>query len=154
MLKRPFILSLFALLGLTISGCDKIANAQNANDVLVGCYTVSHSEPAQIKISKDGDNYAMQMRKFNQPDQDWDNPEPMQVLANNADEIKNYFGIKTGESKFLQKVIARPDRVFVLAKIDDSFASLNPQYDSPYLGYIYNGSNTIYKVECDTTTKL
>lgn len=136
------------LLILPLSACQKMGQVTAENDPLVGCYTVSKSEPAQIKISQTDGQYAMQMRRFNQADQDWDNPEPMQVLANNSDEIKTYFGIKTGESKFLQKVIARPDRVFVLAKLDDSFASLNPQYDSPYLGYIYKGSNTVYKVSC------
>ena len=38
-----------------------------SDDVFVGCYTVSHTEPAQIKIIKNGDNYAMQMREFNDP---------------------------------------------------------------------------------------
>lgn len=124
------------------------------SDPLVGCYTVSKSEPAQIKISKSDEQYAMQMRQFNNPNKDWDTPEPMQVLANDSREIGKYFAINAGESKFLEKVIARPDRVFVLAKITDSFASLNPQFDSAYLGYIYKGSNTVYKVSCKQTTQL
>lgn len=124
------------------------SSAAEAQDTLTGCYTVNHTEPAQIKISKHGDNYSMQMRQYNDPSKDWDTPTPMQVLANDNPEIGKYFDIKAGESKFLEKVIARPDRVFVLAKITDSFASLNPQYDSPYLGYIYKASNTVYKVSC------
>ncbi|MFW2176810.1 MULTISPECIES: hypothetical protein [unclassified Moraxella] len=137
------------------------ANIAN-NDNLVGCYTVSHSEPAQIKISKattNGDNnntdgYAMQMRQFNDPSKDWDKPEPMQVLANNNSDIQKYFDIKADENKYLEKVIARPDRMFVLAKVTEGFANLNPQFDSPYLGYIYKGSNTVYKVSCDNTQQL
>lgn len=148
-LALPYVAVCFGSL-LALSACQKteqLAN-DNSNDPLVGCYTVSHSEPAQIKISKNGDRYAMQMHQFNDSKKDWDTPEPMQVLANDSGEIGKYFDINAGEGKFLQKVIARPDRVFVLAKVTDSFASLNPQYDSPYLGYIYKGSNTVYKVSC------
>lgn len=117
-------------------------------DTLAGCYTVTHTEPAQIKISRHGDNYSMQMRQYNDPSKDWDTPTPMQVLSSDDAEIGKFFDINAGEHSYVEKVIARPDRVFVLAKITDSFASLNPQYDSPYLGYIYKGSNTIYKVSC------
>lgn len=130
-----------------------------SDDVFVGCYTVSHTEPAQIKIikngdSKNGESYAMQMREFNDPSKNWDKPEAMQVIATDSPDIQKYFDIKADEHQYLEKVIARPDRVFVLAKITDSFASLNPQFDSPYLGYIYKGSNTVYKVACEQTTKL
>ncbi len=144
---------------LLLSACQPTDNATkaeaNSNDPLIGCYTVSHSEPAQIKISKTGDpqngeSYVMQMHQFNDPNKDWDTPEPMQVLPNDNSEITKYFDIKADENKYLEKVIARPDRVFVLAKITDSFASLNPQFDSPYLGYIYKGSNTVYKVSCSS----
>lgn len=159
-------LAIVCVLGLNLSACNQAQNPTSANhdstvtqsadsaDVFVGCYTVSHSEPAQIKIIKNGDNYAMQMREFNDPTKNWDKPEAMQVIANDSPDIQTYFDIKAGEHKYLEKVIARPDRVFVLAKITDSFASLNPQFDSPYLGYIYKGSNTVYKVDCEQTTKL
>ena len=130
------------------------AHTAPSKDSLVGCYTDSHSEPAQIKIIKNGDNYAMQMREFNDPKKGWDKPEAMQLLASDSPEIQKYFDIKADEHKYLEKVIARPDRVFVLAKITDSFASLNPQYDSPYLGFIYKGSNTVYQVACEQTTQL
>ena len=164
-------LAIVCVLSLNLSACSKPQNPTSAsnettatqsadsNDVFVGCYTVSHSEPAQIKIikngdSKSGESYAMQMREFNDPTKNWDKPETMQVIANDSPDIQKYFDIKAGENKYLEKVIARPDRVFVLAKITDSFASLNPQFDSPYLGYIYKGSNTVYKVDCEQTTKL
>ena len=78
----------------------------------------------------------------------------MQVLTNDSAEIQKYFDIKADENAYLQKVIAREDRVFVLAKITDSFANMNPQFDSPYLGFIYKGSNTIYKVSCENTQAL
>ena len=131
-----------------------LSQSAASDDVFVGCYTVSHTEPAQIKIIKNGDNYAMQMREFNDPSKNWDKPEAMQVIATDSPNIQKYFDIKADEHQYLEKVIARPDRVFVLAKITDSFASLNPQFDSPYLGYIYKGSNTVYKVACEQTTKL
>lgn len=124
-----------------------------AQDVLVGCYTVSHDEPAQIKISRNGTGYQMQMRRFNDPTQDWDNPEPLEVLtpahADDSAELPRYFDIKADEQRYLQAVLARPDRVLVLAKVTDSFARLNPQFDSAYLAYIYRGSNTIYHVACE-----
>lgn len=127
-------------------------------DVFAGCYTVSHDEPAQIKInhqiSDEGDRYTMQMRAFNDPNQAWDTPTPMDVFANNSPEIQKYFDINADENQYLEKVIARPDRVLVLAKITDGFANLNPQFDSPYLGFIYKGSNTVYKVACENTTQI
>ena len=163
-------LAIVCVLSLNLLACSKPQNPSSArdtsstqstasNDVFVGCYTVSHSEPAQIKIikngdSKSGESYAMQMREFNDPTKNWDKPEAMQVIATDSPDIQKYFDIKADEHQYLEKVIARSDRVFVLAKITDSFASLNPQFDSPYLGYIYKGSNTVYKVACEQTTKL
>ena len=157
---RTFLGVMVITASLSLAACQKSADQTAANDTtsgdpLVGCYTVSHSEPAQIKISKhsdaqNGEGYTMQMHQFNDPNKGWDTPEPMQVLANDNSEISKYFDIKAGENKYLEKVIARPDRVFVLAKITDSFASLNPQFDSSYLGYIYKGSNTVYKVSCSS----
>lgn len=120
-----------------------------AQDTLIGCYTVSHDEPAQIKISRNGTGYQMQMRRFNDPTQGWDNPEPLETLAPDNAELTRYFDIKADEQRYLQAVLARPDRVLVLAKITDSFARLNPQFDSSYLAYIYRGSNTIYHVACE-----
>lgn len=152
-LTRIKVILPLAFLMMTVA-CQKTDNTNAlvkdspSDDPLVGCYTVSHDEPAQIKISKTGEQYAMQMHQFNDPSKDWDNPEPMQVLNTNDSELTKYFDIKKGESQYFDKVIARPDRVFVLAKITDSFASINPQYDSSYLGYIYKGSNTVYKVSC------
>lgn len=147
-------IAVYGLLAVVLAGCSQSTTTDNtkvSSDVLAGCYTISKSEPAQIKINQAGDSYTMQMRQFNDPNKDWDNPEPMEVLANNDNSLSKYFDIQANESKYLEKVIARPDRVFVLAKISSGFASLNPQFDSPYLGYIYKGSNTVYKVSCENT---
>lgn len=78
-----------------------------SDDVFVGCYTVSHTEPAQIKIIKNGDNYAMQMREFNDPSKNWDKPEAMQVIATDSPDIQKYFDIKADEHQYLEKIIAR-----------------------------------------------
>lgn len=167
-LKLTLVFMIMTTTGFMITSCGKTepSNTQSAqsqtaldrNDPMVGCYTVSYSEPAQIKISlqptAQGEQYVMQMRQFNDTKQGWDNPEPMQVLESSDKSLPKYFDIKADEHQYLEKVIARPDRVFVLAKVTDSFASLNPQFDSPYLGYIYKGSNTIYKVSCDNTTQV
>lgn len=134
------------------------SNALNVTDNLAGCYTVSIHEPALIKINHEttanADTYSMQMRAFNDPSKDWDMPTTMQVLPTNSPEIQKYFDIGDNESQFVEQVIARADRFFVLAKVTDSFARLNPQFDSPYLGFIYQGSNTIYKVSCDNLTQI
>lgn len=128
---------------------DRAGHHTQALDALVGCYTVSHDEPAQIKISRNGTGYQMQMHRFNDPTQDWDNPEPLEVIAPNNAELLRYFDIKADEQRYLQAVLARPDRVLVLAKLTDNFARLNPQFDSAYLAFIYRGSNTIYQVTCE-----
>lgn len=123
---------------LTLTACQK-----SAETTLIGCYTTSKTEPAQIKINQAGDGYTMQMREFNDPNQAWDTPEPMQILQKS--EVKNYFPV---EEKSVEAIIARPDHVFVLAKVTESLTSLDSRFDSPYLGFIYKGSNTIYKVDC------
>lgn len=137
-------------IGISLSACQKpspksVQSSNESQDSLVGCYTVSHDEPAQIKISKNGNEYVMQMREFNDPNKNWDNPAPMQTL--DKAEIQQYFNV---EVDYVENVIARPDRMFVLAHLYDSYVSLNPHLDSNYLGFIYKGSNTIYKVACET----
>lgn len=139
----------------TPTSASSATNSTTANqEHLIGCYTVSRDEPAQIKISKQGSDYVMQMREFNNPNKVWDNPEPLEVIANDNPELRKYFDIKVDEHQFIEQSLARPDRVFVLAKISDSFANLNPQFDSAYLGFIYQGSNSIYQVACDNTTTI
>lgn len=164
--KHPKFLTAFFAISLTLTACNQptkttetTATAQTtSDDIFAGCYTVSPSEPAQIKINHEktaqGDKYSMQMREFNDPNKGWDTPTPMQVIANNSSEISQYFDIKADEHQFVEKVISREDKMFVLAKITDSFARLNPQFDSNYLGFIYKGSNTVFKVNCENTTQL
>lgn len=146
------------LASLTLTACQKpepkTANNQattstKSNNSLVGCYTIMKSEPAQIKINVDNGSYTMQMREFNDPDKQWDKPEPLQELA--TTEYKSYFDI---DEKSVEKALIRPDKVFAVAKIQDSLTNLDSRFDSSYLGYIAKaenmkgGSNTIYKVEC------
>lgn len=157
---RKFFLTICPMI-LFLTACHPTKTQQlsdNMMDNLAGCYTVSHSEPAQIKINHEktdnGDKYTMQMREFNDPAKNWDTPTPMQILPNNSPEIQQFFDIKAGEHQFVEKVIAREDKMFVLAKVTDSFARLNPQFDSPYLGFIYKGSNTIFKVSCDNLQQV
>lgn len=148
------------LISLTLTACqkpDSKTNSQansptpsaNTSNTLVGCYTTMKSEPAQIKINVDNSNYTMQMREFNDPDKQWDTPEPLQTLA--KPEVKSYFDI---DEKSVETALIRPDKVFAIAKIQDSLTNLDARFDSQYLGYIAKaetmkgGSNTIYKVEC------
>ena len=58
------------------------------------------------------------------------------------------FGI---DKNNVEGMIGRPDRVFVVAQVKQAYVNIDPTLDSPYLGSILQGSNTIYKVECDDT---
>lgn len=136
------------LLALTLTACQKNPDTKttspNANSAgLVGCYTTMKTEPAQIKINEQNGRYTMQMREFNDPDKPWDKPEPLQTLAQK--DIKVYFDV---DEKSVENAVIRPDKVFALAKVQDSLMNLDSRFDSNYLGFIYKGSNTIYKVEC------
>lgn len=112
--------------------------------MFVGCYTISHDEPAQIKISTHAGKLVMQMKEPANANRVWDNPEPLEILTKK--DVANYFAI---DAKKLDAIIARPDKLMVLAKVQTSHANLDPLLDSEYLAYIYRGANTIYKVVCD-----
>lgn len=111
-----------------------------------GCYTISHNEPAQIKISIDTDKFVMQMKEPASAKRIWDNPEPLEILTKN--DVPNYFSIDADK---VDAIIARPDKLMILAKVKSSYANLDPLLDSEYLAYIYRGANTIYQVACDDT---
>lgn len=88
----------------------------------------------------------MQMKEPKSANRVWDDPEPLEPIA--VDKVSKYFSV---DEKNVEGVIGRPDRVFVIAQVKQAYVNIDPTLDSPYLGYILQGSNTIYKVECDDT---
>lgn len=139
---------------LTLMGCDQ-KSANDARDTVTsdtnadlsifsGCYTVSHDEPAQIKVSQQGDDWIMQMKEPKRANRVWDEPEKLEPLP--ISEVRDYFSIDPNN---VDAVLARPDKVLVLAHVKSVYANIDPLLDSEYLSYIYKGANTIYKVECD-----
>nr|WP_169391975.1 hypothetical protein [Psychrobacter ciconiae] len=140
-----------------LSGCSDNKSAQDntatntavntkANDLAVfsGCYTVSHDEPAQIKISEQNGAWVMQMKEPKSANRVWDNPEPLEAL--DKANLKTYFSIDPDN---VDAVIARPDKQLVMAHVLPAYANIDPLLDSEYLAFIYKGANTIYKVDCD-----
>lgn len=113
-------------------------------DTFIGCYTVGHGEPAQIKVSQDGDQLIMQMKEPARNQRVWDDPEPLEPVP--VSEVRSFFSIDPDN---VDAMIARPDRVLVLAHVKSVYANIDPLLDSEYLSYIYRGANTIYKVDCD-----
>ncbi|MGP5120360.1 hypothetical protein ACTXJF_09900 [Psychrobacter alimentarius] len=112
--------------------------------IFEGCYTVSNDEPAQIKVSQQDGTWVMRMKEPASAKRVWDNPEPLEVIANS--DIPKFFSIDPNN---VDAVIGRPDRVLVLAHVKPAYANIDPLLDSEYLSYIYRGANTIYRVECD-----
>lgn len=112
--------------------------------VFEGCYTVSHDEPAQIKISQQAGAWVMQMKEPASSGRVWDTPEPLEAIENS--EVPQFFSIDPDN---VDAVIGRPDRVLVLAHAKPAYANIDPLLDSEYLSYIYRGANTIYQVACD-----
>ena len=111
-----------------------------------GCYTVSHDEPAQIKVSQQPQGLVMQMKEPKSANRVWDDPEPLEVMP--MDKVSKYFSV---DPKNVEGIIGRPDRVLVMAQVKQAYVNIDPTLDSQYLGYILQGANTIYKVECDDT---
>lgn len=138
---------------LFLSACDDrssvqpeahVAETSTDFSIFEGCYTVSHDEPAQIKVSQQEGTWVMQMKEPASSGRVWDNPEPLEVIENS--EIPQFFSIDPDN---VDAVIGRPDRVLVLAHVEPAYANIDPLLDSEYLSYIYRGANTIYRVECD-----
>ena len=151
--KKTMALSVLLLSGMVI-GCDRQnSNAQqqavedgSSLQVFAGCYTVTHGEPAQIKVSQQADGWVMQMKEPARNKRVWDNPEALEEIDKR--QIANYFSI---DKQHVTAMIGRPDRVMVLAHVTDAYANIDPLLDSQYLVFIYQGANTIYKVPCDNT---
>ena len=148
----PFMLAITASSALLLSACND-SNTQADTDnvetsadlsIFEGCYTVSHDEPAQIKVSQNDGAWVMQMKEPASAKRVWDDPEPLEAIENS--DIPKFFSIDPDN---VDVVIGRPDRVLVLAHIKPAYANIDPLLDSEYLSYIYRGANTIYRVECD-----
>ena len=150
--RTSFMLAIAASSALFLSACNDsntqtaTKNVETAADLSVfeGCYTVSHDEPAQIKVSQQGGAWVMQMKEPASAKRVWDDAEPLEVIENS--DIPTFFSIDPDN---VDAVIGRPDRVMVLAHVKPVYANIDPLLDSEYLSYIYRGANTIYKVECD-----
>ncbi len=155
-MQRYLLIALYPLIvtSISLTACQKNpqtnASTNTSSATLVGCYTVTKTEPPQIKINLENGSYTMQMRQFNDPDKPWDSPEPLQALVQT--DSKKYFDVN---EKSVETALIRPDKVFAIAKVQDSLMSLDSRFDSSYLGFIaksenIKGSNTIYKVDCDS----
>lgn len=145
------VLTSVACTMLILTSCDNststessIADVAPDISVFAGCYTVSHDEPAQIRVSEHNGEWVMQMKEPASANRVWDDPEPLEVI--DKAEIPTYFSI---DPENVDAMIARPDRVLVLAHVKSAYATIDPLLDSEYLSYIYRGANTIYRVECD-----
>ncbi|STZ55505.1 Uncharacterised protein [Moraxella lacunata] len=150
------ILSILFALGLT--ACNQTTPTDNAPvkadgqaGVFVGCYSVEKNSPAQIKVSEQAGGFVMQMKEPDGAKTLWDSPEPLDEIS--VDEAWDYFGVNalSLDKSDVERVLARPDEMMVLAKIKDASQNINPLLDSPYVVYIFKGANTIYQVPCDDT---
>lgn len=114
----------------------------------IGCYTVGHNEPAQIKINQTMDGFNMQIKDLDKPDV-WDNPTPLMVME--ADKGWDYFEVNTLDlhKGDVDGIIGRADGMMILAKVKDNAKNINPRLDSNYVMYIVQDSNTVYQVSCD-----
>lgn len=139
-----------------LSACQDTAKQDTAKTAMpqadssfVGCYTIDKAKPAQIKINLDNGKYTMQMKEPVGAKAVWDNPEPLNEITVN--DAWQFFGVNMLDlnKSDLQAVIARPDKMMVLAQIKSASQNINPRLDSSYVVYIFRGANTIYQVECD-----
>ncbi|MDO5651305.1 MAG: hypothetical protein Q4G13_04115 [Moraxella sp.] len=150
-----------AALCVLLVGCDKPASDSTATQTshaaqtnaitdFVGCYTTTKDTPALIKVNYQEGNWSMQMKEPSKSTP-WDNPEPLSVIS--VDEGWQYFAVNAiGLDKAnVTHMLARPDRIMVLARLDSAAKNINPQLDSDFVAYIFQGSNTIYQVACDDT---
>lgn len=144
------ILPLVVILS-ALGACSKPVQTTSAqqNGEFAGCYTIDKAKPAQIKINQDGDKYTMQMKEPVGAKTIWDNPEPLELMTIN--DAWQFFGVNMLDldKSDLHAVIARPDKMMVLAQVKQVSQNTNPRLDSPYVVYIFRGANTIYQVACD-----
>src|SRR5699024_6755159 len=117
----------------------KKAEALADLSIFAGCYTVSHDEPAQTKVSQQGGAWVMQMKEPASAKRVWDDAEPLEVLAKS--DSPAYFSIYPDN---VDAVIGRPDRGLVLAHVKPVYAYIDPLLHSDNLSYSYRGANTMY----------
>lgn len=148
---------------LTLSACNKntpeqhkeatkeTISQENNHQDFIGCYTINFHSPAQIKISEQDNKLVMHMKEPKGAKEIWDKPEPLQTIDNN--QAWEYFKVNTLDlnKTDVQSAITRPDKLMTLLKIKEASKNINPKLDSDYVVYIFQGANTIYKVECDDT---
>ncbi|SPX85127.1 Uncharacterised protein [Moraxella ovis] len=143
---------------IALTACEPKVNHDASSDAepvatssgdLIGCYTVSHEEPAQIKINQVEGGFNMQMRELEGSPNVWDKPAPLAVI--DVDKGWDYFKVNTLDlnKNDVDAMIGRSDGMMVLAKVKDTAININPRLDSSYVMYIVQGSNTVYKVACD-----
>lgn len=84
-------ISSIACSALFLTGCNdsSLSDAENTEtkaeadlSVFAGCYTVSHNEPAQIKISEQSGEWVMQMKEPASANRVWDVAEPLEIVDN------------------------------------------------------------------------
>lgn len=144
-----------AILSLLLVACNQekpsLQASENSPIDFVGCYTINQQSPAQIKISQQEHGYVMQMKEPQGASAVWDKPERLEVL--NVDSAWQFFAVNKLDinNSDVEAVLARPDKMMVLAKIKSTSKNINPRLDSAFVVYIFRGSNTIYQVPCDDT---
>lgn len=153
--SNPLFAPLLFILALTACNqsapIDDVApdKANRQAKIFVGCYGVEKNGLAQIKISEQAGNFVMQMKEPDGAKTPWDSPEPLDEIS--IDKAWDYFGVNalSLEKSDIERVLARPDQMMILAKLKDASQNINPLLDAPYVVYIFKGANTIYQVSCD-----
>lgn len=125
--------------------------SENSPSDFVGCYTINQQSPAQIKISEQDGKYTMQMKEPQGASSVWDSPESLELV--DVGSAWQFFAVNQLDlnKSDVEAVLARPDKMMVLAKIKSASKNINPRLDSAFVVYIFRGSNTIYQVPCDDT---
>ena len=159
-MKRSFKIGCLSLAVVLVACGDQPVATTNTNDTAsastpdayVGCYTIEQGAPATIKISHDGAQYLMQMKEGADKVQVWDAPERLEQLPK-AQGWKHFStnSINLTDADVSADILARPDEVLALAKLQETTANTNPMIDSGYAVALMGAVNTIYQVPCDET---
>ncbi len=163
-ITNPFNMLLATIMigSVTLAGCSTTSNTINKNTIskseviesritqtkadlslFASCYTIDDGA-AQIRISKVGYDWMMQMKEPSTANQVWDTAEPLEIISKN--QASEFLSI---DSNNISASIARPDRMLVLAHIEPVYVNIDPYLNSEYVALIYKGIYEIYQVECD-----